>query len=165
MSQRRRKLRITGAHAIAKVSNVTVHDASEDVSIIVTQLFGPNGDNLVGVSDVTFDGYPAFSLKVKAGDREEMVHLSPIQGDDRKQGMDGLASGTELELFCPVSGKPLEKVTDVPDNLDTDYYTLYLTKAMDQGSTVSISNRWNHYHSRIVDNNDLISSWVPEDDA
>ncbi len=159
MSEKRRKLRITGAHAIATINNVKVEDVMDEVSIIVTQLFGPKGDNLIGVSDVTFDGYPAFTLLVKAGDKEGMVHLSPIQGDDRKVGMEDLAPGTKCDLFCPVSGEPLEKVSDLPDNLDTEYFTLYLTKELTPASTILISNEWDHYHSRVVDNNDLISSW------
>lgn len=164
MSERRRKLRITGAHAVATITNVKVEDVMDEVSIIVTQLFGPKGDNLVGVSDVTFDGYPAFTLLVKAAGSEGMVHLSPIQGDDRKVGMEDLAPGTKCELFCPVSGAPLDKLLDVPENLDTDYFSLYLTPELTTASSISISNEWNHYHSRVVDNNDLISSWEHESD-
>ncbi len=159
MSEKRRKLRITGAHAIATINNVKVEDVMDEISIIVTQLFGPKGNNLIGVSDVTFDGYPAFTLLVKADGKEGMVHLSPIQGDDRKIGMEDLAPGTKCELFCPVSGEPLEKVSDLPDNLDTDYFKLYLTRELTPASTILISNEWDHYHSRVVDNNDLISSW------
>lgn len=158
----RRKPRITGAHELIGKSNVTVKKDAADVSIIVTQLFGPAGDNLVGISDVQFDGHPAFTLLVKTPEREGLVHLSPIHGDDRKAGMTDIAPGTKCQLCCPVSGKPLEQVIEVPDDSDTDYFALYLTKQLSKGSLVTISNVWDHYHSRIVDDFELISSWMPE---
>lgn len=156
------KPKITGAHVVANESHVKVHEHAEEVSIIVTQLFGPSGDNLVGVSEHTFDGYPAFTLLVKAGDFEGLVHLSPIHGDTRKLGMEHLPVGTKCELFCPVSKQPLDQVMEVPEDQDTDYFALYLTKQLSRGSHVSISNVWGHYHSRVVDNFELISSWMPE---
>jgi hypothetical protein len=156
------KPRITGDHVVADESHVTVSEHAEEVSIIVTQLFGPSGDNLVGISGQTFDGFPAFTLLVKAGDREGLVHLSPIHGDMRKIGMDDLPAGTKCELFCPVSKQPLSQVLEVPEDQDTDYYALYLTKQLSRGSHVSISNIWGHYHSRVVDNFELISTWMPE---
>ncbi len=156
------KPKITGAHVIADESNVTVTEQAEEVSIIVTQLFGPSGDNLVGLSGVSFDGYPAFTLLVKSGDREGLVHLSPIHGDTRKMGMEDLPADAKCELFCPVSKQPLDQIMDVPEDHDTDYFALYLTKQLSRGSHVSISNIWGHYHSRVVDNFELISSWMPD---
>lgn len=156
------KPNVTGAHVVAEQSNVTVHEQANEVSIIVTQLFGPNGEDLVGVSDHTFDGYPAITVLVKAGDREELVHLSPIHGDTRKIGMEDLAAGTKCELFCPISKQPLDQILDVPEDQDTGYYALYLTKQLSRGSHVSFSDVWGHYHSRVVDNFELISSWMPK---
>ncbi|MCP4446636.1 MAG: hypothetical protein GY811_15015 [Myxococcales bacterium] len=164
---KRRKPRITGAHAVAPQSNVKVKvkENDEHVSIIVTQLFGPAAANLVGISDVTFDGYPAFTLLVKTEDgKEGLVHLSPIHGDDRKIGMEGMEPGTKCQLFCPVSKQPLAQVFEVPDDQGTEYFALYLTPKLSQGSHILISNVWGHYHSRVVDNFELISSWMPQAD-
>jgi len=161
----RRKPRITGAHAVATESNVQVDEKDEGVSIIVTQLFGPTGANLVGISDVTFDGYPAFTLLVKTDDKEGLVHLSPIHGDDRKSGMNEFAAGSKCQLFCPISKKPLDQVLEVPDDQGTEYFALYLTPKLSKGSHILISNVWGHYHSRVVDNFELISSWMPQADS
>src|SRR5574338_147691 len=60
----RRNLRITGKHRTVTGPNVAVQN---DVVVIVTQAFGPRGDNLVGISDVQFDGHPAVTLKIRAG--------------------------------------------------------------------------------------------------
>ena len=133
---------------------------ADDVTIVVSQAFGPTGENLVGVSDVTFDGFPALSLLVRSGDREEMVHLSPIHGDRRKQGLDGLANGSKCELLCPVSKKPLDRIGKVVDDGEAEYFAIYLTTKLDRGSTIYVSDVWGHHHSRIVDNNELISYWA-----
>lgn len=132
---------------------------TDDVIIIIDQAFGPNGDNLVGISDVKFDGFPALTLLVRAGDREELVHLSPIHGDRRKQGFEDLADGTKCELLCPVSREPLPQVGSIDDS-DASYFAVYLTKKLENGSQIYVSDVWGHHHSRIVDNNELISAWA-----
>jgi hypothetical protein len=113
-----RKLRITGNHRIVEEPHVSVTD---DVVIVVTQAYGPRGDNLVGISDVTFDGHPAVTLGVRTSGIDGLVHLSPIHGDDR-------------------------------------------TPQLSHGSMVMVSNVWGHYHSRIVDNFELISAWASAHD-
>lgn len=150
-------LEITGAKPNAGPdAALSVHD---DVIIVVNQAYGPDGDNIVGISDVTFDGYPAVTLLVRAGAREEQVHLSPIHGDRRKQGMDALAEGTKCELLCPVSRKPLRAVGKIGDGT-AEYRAIYLTPRLDEGSMIYISDTWDHHQSRIVDNNEMISMWV-----
>jgi hypothetical protein len=148
-------LDITGVRPGPDVS-LTV---SDEVIIVVNQAFGPGGDELVGLSDVTFDGFPALTLLVRADDREELVHLSPIHGDRRKRGMDGLPSGTKCVLFCPVSRKPLPKVGRIGDS-EAEYCAIYLTPKLDEGSMIYVSDVWDHHDSRIIDNNEMISLWV-----
>jgi hypothetical protein len=155
-----RNIQVTGNHQQIPTPNVKIDEDGGSVSVIVTQAFGPKGDNLVGISDVTFDGYPAVTLLVKADGREGLVHLSPIHGDTRKKGFTDLAEGTQCQLFCPVSKEPLPRVADLPDD-DARYFALYLSKKLDKGSMVAVSDVWGHYHSRIVDNFELISSWMP----
>ena len=132
---------------------------TDEVIIVIDQAFGPNGDNLVGYGDVKFDGFPALTLLVRAGDREELVHLSPIHGDRRKQGFEDLADGTKCELLCPVSRQPLPQVGSIDDS-DASYFAVYLTPKLENGSQIYVSDVWGHHHSRIVDNNELISAWA-----
>lgn len=150
-------LTITGRHRHSQPPGV---DVSDDVIIIVTQAFGPKGDNLVGISDVTFDDHPAVTILVRTGDREGLVHLSPIHGDKRKVGFTDIEVGTRLELICPVSGEPLPKVGEVEDGSGATYYALFLTPKLQGGQAVAISDTWGHFHSRIVDNDELVSYWT-----
>jgi len=131
-----------------------------DVVVIVTQAYGPRGDNVVGISDVTFDGHPAVTLKIRAGGREGLVHLSPIHGDGRKEGMIDIEPGTRCELICPVSNQPLDVVGEVEDGSGARYYAIYLTPQLSRGSMVMVSDVWGHYHSRIIDDFELISAWA-----
>lgn len=156
-----RRVRITGNHKAITDSHVVVQD---DVVVVVTQAYGPKGDDLVGISDVQFDGHPAVTLGVRAAGRDGLVHLSPIHGDDRKAGLTDIPLGTICELYCPVSKQPLDLVGDIEDRAGAKYYALYLTPQLSQGSMVMISNVWGHYHSRIVDNFELISAWASAHD-
>lgn len=151
---------ITGVRPRPDVGSLTV---SDEVIIVVNEAYGPDGDSLVGLGDVEFDGFPAVTLLVRAGDREELVHLSPIHGDRRKKGMDDLASGTKCELLCPVSKQPLPKVGRI-DDTEAEYCAIYLTKKLEAGSMIYISDTWGHHHSRIVDNFELISAWAAGED-
>lgn len=152
----RRNLTITGRHK-AVTGHVTVEN---DVLVIVTDAYGPRGDNLVGISDVTFDGYPAVTIGIRADGQEGLVHLSPIHGDNRKQGLVDLNPGTRCELFCPISKQPLDLVGEVEDGSGARYYAIYLTPQLSRGSMVMISDIWGHYHSRIIDDFELISAWA-----
>lgn len=157
-------LTVTGAHE-GRQSNVEIlKGPREETIIVVTQAFGPKGDNLVGISDVEFDGHPAITLKVQADGREGLVHLSPIHGDPRKKGFTNLAPGTKCEIFCPVSGTPLPKVGEVEDGSGAAYFAVYLTQRLDRGAMVMISDVWGHYHSRIIDDMELISYWATTQD-
>ena len=155
----RQHLRITGRHRAHRDSHVEVRENRDGVTIVVTQAFGPRGDSLIGLSDVRFDEYPALTLLVEAGDRRELLHLSPIHGDNRKAGFVDIEPGTRCQLFCPVSKEPLDRVPDVSGDLESTYYAIYLTPQISMGSIVAMSDVWGHPHSRIVDNFELISLW------
>ncbi len=152
-----RNLTVTGAHKSDEESHVEVKD---DVIIIVTQAFGPSGDNLVGISDVEFDGFPAVTLLLRADGREGLVHLSPFHGDRRKAGFTDIPNGTKCELLCPVTKKSLDHLGKVDEQNAADYYALYLTQDLTRGEVVAISDIWGDYHSRIVDHSELISAWA-----
>ncbi len=150
-------LHVTGRHRHSQPPGV---DITDDVIIVLTQAFGPKGDNLVGFSDVEFDGHPAVTLKVRWDGKEDLVHLSPIHGDRRKRGGDAIPDGAKLEIVCPVSGELLPELGEVEDGSGAVYHALFLTPKLEAGQSVAISNQWGHYHSRIVDEDELISYWT-----
>jgi len=154
----RRNLQITGKHRAITGNALVVED--DDVTVVVTQAFGPRGDSLVGISDVEFDGHPAVTIKIRVDGQEGLVHLSPIHGDARKVKPFNIVHGTRCELLCPVSNQPLDLVGEVEDGSGARYYAIYLTPALSKGTMVMISDLWGHYHSRIIDDFELISAWA-----
>jgi hypothetical protein len=161
-------MEITGKHkGLPDGANVKVEDA-EQVKIVITQAYGPGGDQLVGISDQAFDGYPALTLLVRADGREGQVHLSPIHGDNRKAGFTDIPIGTRCELLCPISKKPLDAIGpldegDAKGDVEGEYHAIYLTPALSKGSLVMVSDIWGHYHSRVVHDFELISHWASRD--
>ena len=88
------------------------------------------------------------------------MHLSPIHGDRRKAGITDIKPGTKCELFCPVSGKRLDYVGPVDDGSGAEYYAIYLTARCTPDAMVAVSDVWGHYHSRVIDDSELISYWA-----
>jgi hypothetical protein len=132
---------------------------AEDVIIVVNQAYGPTGESLID-DDVMFDGFPAIALLVRTEEGESLVYLSPIHGDRRKQGLEDLPSGTKCELLCPKSRQPLTKIGKIVEHGEAEYCAIYLTPRLDRGSMIYVSDVWGHLHSRVVDNNELISYWA-----
>jgi hypothetical protein len=134
---------------------------SDGVTLVVTQAFGPGGDNLVGWSDVRFNGHPAITVLVRTPEgREGLVHLSPIHGDTRRVGFTDIAPGTRCALLCPVTRRPLEQLGAVDDGSGAVYHALYLTPRLSSGHAIAISDIWGHFNSRLVDDEAVISYWI-----
>ncbi len=159
----RNNLRVTGRHRAMRDSHVEALEGGDGVTVVVTQAFGPRGDNLVGLSGEAFDGYPALTILVEADGKQGPLHLSPIHGDTRKTGFTDISPGTKCRLLCPVSKQPLDPVPDVEGDQGTHYFAIYLTPQLSNGSLVAVSDVWGHYHSRIVDNFELISMWLKDE--
>lgn len=154
----RRNLSITGRHRAVTGAHLAVEN---DVTVIVTQAFGPRGDNLVGLSGIEFDEHPAVTIGIRLEDgREGLVHLSPIHGDGRKTKPFHIEHGARVALFCPVSKLPLDLVGEVEDSSGARYFAIYLTPQLSRGSMVMVSDVWGHNHSRIIDDFELISAWA-----
>ena len=154
-------LTVTGRHSEIPKPHVSIDESGDGVIIIVTQAFGPKGDNLVGISDVEFDGHPAVTIGVRTSDgRDGQCHLSPIHGDPRKAGFTEIAPGTKCELYCPVSKEPLPVLGEVEDGSDATYRAIYLTTKLEESAVVMVSDVWGHFHSRIVDDMELLSYWA-----
>ncbi len=169
-SGRRRTFSVTGRHEGLPEPHVTIrpeeHPAvnAEAPLIVVTQAFGPTGASLIE-NAVTFDGWPAVAVGVRAAGQEGVVYLSPIHGDARKVGMDELPLGVRCELYCPHTGAPLKAVGPVEDGSGAYYFAIYLTPKLSAGESVQISDIWGHYHSRIIDDMELISYWADSHDG
>lgn len=149
--------------AAAKVASGTFESlrATDQVAIVVTQAFGPDGSSLILPDPIRFDGHPAVTLVVCCDGREELVHLSPIHGDRRKLGMEGLANGSRCVLLTPVTRQPLDLVSDDPSG---GFAAIYLTQRLAAGEAVLVSPIWGRFASRILHDAEIISAWDANDE-
>ncbi len=137
----------------------------EEVYIIVTQAFCPNGHNLVGKGRHTFDGYPSITIKVSDGSQESLVELSPFHGDSTKFGME-YPAGTKLSLMCPECGVELPAAgpCQCEDVSEGEWRKVYLTPERSESHVILLCDIWGCPHSKVIDNNDLFSEFAPEDE-
>ena len=126
----------------------------DGVAIIVTQAFCSEGHSLMGISDVKFDGYPAVSVRVVTDTQDGLVHLSPLYGDARKACDLSIARGERCKIFCPVGDHPLDCVGH-DEQSGVGYYAIYLTSRLGEGELVAVSDLWDDFDSRLLDNVDM----------
>ena len=136
----------------------------DDVFIVVTQAYCPNGHNLVDETNEQFDGYPGIRLLVRDGENEGEVHLSPFHGDESKLGKTDWRVGVRLEVLCPICQTPLPSLAhchcETPDGRGGELVKLYLSPALTDSHVLALCNVWGCRHSRTVDNWQLISEFL-----
>lgn len=96
-----------GAPALSHESGAELRDGA---FIIIAQAFCPNGHDLVSVPGPLFDGFPGISVRIRGVGFDDVVTLSSMHGDDRKEGAEGLADGTRYTLSCPVCDVELPSI-------------------------------------------------------
>ena len=136
----------------------------DDVFIVVTQAFCPNGHNLVDPENESFDEYPGIRIKLVAGDDQGEVFLSPFHGDASKRGRLDWENGTRLEVQCPTCDTPLPVLTkckcESSDGRGGELVKLYLTPGLSDSHMVVVCNVWGCRHSRTIDNWHIISEFL-----
>ncbi len=74
--------------------------------IIITQAFCPKGHSLLDTDGPLFDGFPGITLHVQGEDATGTITISPMHGDDRREGVD-VVDGSQYKLTCPECGEEL----------------------------------------------------------
>ncbi len=130
----------------------------EDVYIIVTQAFCPNGHNLVGHGSHSFDGYPGICFLVKDDTHEGLVELSPFHGDRVKFGPE-FPAGKKVKVLCPVCRAEFEVIG--PCSCEHgELRSIFLSPKRHAAHLMAVCDVWGCYHSRVIDNNELFSEFV-----
>ncbi|MCD6499959.1 MAG: hypothetical protein J7M25_16820 [Deltaproteobacteria bacterium] len=139
------------------------HDAGvsveDDVVVIVTKLFCPNGHNLVNQESHKFDGYGGIRLLVSDGKVEDVVELSPFHGDLTKYGPT-FETGTKLSIRCPDCGVELPVLAKCGCEWHGDLRKLYLTESIDDAYLVTVCDVWGCPRSRVIDGNEILSEFL-----
>lgn len=136
----------------------------DDVFILITQAFCPNGHNLVSEQNELFDGYPGIKLKLNAEDiKDEIIYVSPFQGDKSKKGKLDWKDGTKLDIKCPHCDISLPFIAkcncESSDGQVGQLLKLYLTPALSDADILVLCNIWGCSKSKIIDNWNIISEY------
>ena len=130
--------------------------SEKDSVQLVTTAYGPAGEDLIDREGPLFSGEPGVKLKVKQGELEELVVLSPFFGDPSKVSEAGFENGKPCEVFCPESGRPLDKIPGMSTEDGGEYYAIYLTERLDKGELVAVNNIWGQTNSRILSEDEVL---------
>lgn len=87
-------------HGKPTLSNESGAELKDGAFIILTQAFCHNGHDLLDQGGPLFDGFPGVSLRVVGEEADGIITLSPMHGDERREGVD-VVSGRQYKLMCP----------------------------------------------------------------
>lgn len=128
--------------------------------IAVTQLYCPNGHNLVDESSgARFNGYPGISLMVEGSEERGEVILSPIHGDDTRFGACDFEPGEITRITCPQCAVELPVLQPCGCQAEAKLVGLFLDQETTDGNQVALCNAWGCLRSRITDRFQVISKF------
>lgn len=139
----------------------------DEVFIVVTQAFCPNGHNMI--EDISgsnydfesdFDGFPGLRLRLESGGESGDVLLSPYHGDNSKKGKTDWKSGTKMKISCPICNAPLPRLASCRCDDNGDLVKIYLTPALTDSHVLAICNVWGCRRSHTIDNWQIISEYL-----
>lgn len=118
--------------------------------VLVTQAFGPNGENLIDHKGPLFSGEPGVKLHVKQGNLEEDVVLSPYFGDTAKFSTLPFVEGEKCILTIPGTDISLPQLP-LTSKDGSSFFAIYLTDGLKNGSLVAINDVWGNHTSKMLD--------------
>lgn len=125
--------------------------------IVVTRAYGPNGEDLMDHDGPKFSGETGVKLRVKQGDVEEDIVLSPFYGDHSKISSAAFQEGVPCELFVSGTDTPLDKIPGMQTPDGGEYFAIYLTPKLKEGELVAVNNIWGNYTSQMLDEGELLA--------
>ena len=131
--------------------------------IVVTRAFGPNGEDLMDHDGPRFSGEAGVKLRVKQGDVEEDVVLSPYYGDPSKISDAAFVQGKPCELFVPGTDKPLDKIPGMTTTDGGEFFAIYLSEKLGKGELVAINNIWGDTNSQMLSEGELLELYADMD--
>ena len=131
----------------------------DEVFIVITQAFCPNGHSLIADDNETFDGYPGVKLHLECGGQSGDVTLSPFHGDYSKKGKTDWTDGSKLTLSCPTCEEPLPRIASCRCPGRGDLVSVFLTPNLSESNMFAICNIWGCRRSRSIDNWQIISEY------
>lgn len=131
--------------------------------VVVTRAYGPGGEDLIDAGEHRFSGEPGIRLRVRQGEVEDDVILSPFFGDPSKVFKAPFKDGQPCELFCPQTGRPLDRVPGMKTEEGGSYYAIYLTPRLADGELVAVNDIWGNPHSRLMSEGEILRALAEQE--
>jgi len=136
----------------------------DDVFIVITEAYCPNGHNLISEDNEDFDGYAGIKVLLRGATNEGEVFISPFHGDATKKGEQGWKTGEKLAFFCPVCEVPLPTFARChcafEDGQEGELVKLYTSRDLSDSHMLALCNVWGCRRSRTIDNWNIISEYL-----
>lgn len=139
----------------------------DDVFIVVTQAFCPNGHNMIVDfakepydPECEFDGFPGLKLRLESETDSGDVVLSPFHGDYSKKGKTNWGSGTKVTVKCSECGVELPRLASCRCEQKGDLVKVFLSPALTDSHVLALCNVWGCKHSHTIDNWEIISEYL-----
>lgn len=131
----------------------------DDVFIVITQAFCPNGHPLIDDDNESFDGYPGLKVLVKSKDKSGEIVLSPFHGDETKKGAALWQAGEKVEVCCPECNTPFPRMASCSCAGDGNLMKIYTTPTLSDSNVLAMCNVWGCRRSRTISNWQIISEY------
>jgi len=150
-------IRLHGQEPSAE-SKLVFEEHTNDIFVVVTQLFCHNGHNLVN-SKETFDGYPGISLWLEGGGEQGEIAISPIHGDLTKRGTT-FPEGTKVAIKCPTCKEELPELTRCRCTDHAMLRKAFLTPKLSEAHIIAVCDIWGCPLSRVIDSYEMFTEFL-----
>lgn len=123
--------------------------------VIVEECYCPNGHNLIS-DQAIFNGFNGIVVRVKRGEEEGLVALSPVYGYKSRVSMNVyLENGDIWDVFCPECHKELPVYSKC--ECGGDMVVMFCSQDTSFTECIGICNRIGCYHAGIMRSNELLT--------
>jgi len=123
--------------------------------MVACGLYCPNGHPLIS-RRALFNGHPGILLKIRHGQEEGLVALSPIYGEKVRVSLDmELPEGECVEIRCPTCSEKLPVYTAC--HCGGDLIALFLTPAHHFRDCIGVCNRVGCINACVISNGEMVN--------
>ena len=139
-------------------TKLVLEEHTNDIFIVVTQLYCHNGHNLVSSQEL-FDGFPGISLWLEGAGIAGEVVISPVHGDASKRGIE-FPEGTRVSIQCPTCHEELPTLTNCRCSPHAMLRKAYLTPKLSDAHIIAVCDIWGCPLSRVIDSYEMFSEFL-----
>lgn len=139
-------------------SKLVFEEHTNDIFVVVTQLYCHNGHNLVNSSE-EFDGFQGISLWLEGAGRQGEIAISPIHGDSTKRGVE-FPTGTKVAIMCPTCKEELPELTSCRCTDNAKLHKAFLTPKLSEAHIIAVCDIWGCPLSRVIDSYEMFTEFL-----